>query len=89
MEQFEKAFDAFFQDNGTAYVFTSDHGMTDWGSHGSGTPHETEVPFIAWGAGFKKNPKRNDVKQADVTPLLAAVVGWNIPVNSVVRVLST
>ena len=43
--------DNFFQDKLTAYIFTSDHGMTNRGSHGSGQPHETETPFLAWGAG--------------------------------------
>uniref|UniRef100_A0A182PE48 GPI ethanolamine phosphate transferase 1 n=1 Tax=Anopheles epiroticus TaxID=199890 RepID=A0A182PE48_9DIPT len=41
-------------DGRTAYIFTSDHGMTDQGSHGAGHPHETETPFLAWGAGFKR-----------------------------------
>lgn len=86
VKEIQNEFNSFFNDGKTAYIFTSDHGMTDWGSHGSGTPHETEVPFIAWGAGIKKNPKRNDVNQADITPLLAALAGWNIPVNSLVNI---
>lgn len=47
-----KLIDEKFNDNATAYIFTSDHGMTNRGSHGSGHQHETETPFLAWGAGI-------------------------------------
>ena len=33
-------------DDKTTFVFTADHGMTDWGSHGAGTPDETEVLYL-------------------------------------------
>lgn len=72
----------FFGDNATAYIFTSDHGMTDWGSHGSGSTDETETPFIAWGAGIGAQNIRQDVEQVDVTPLISSLIGAPIPANN-------
>jgi hypothetical protein len=41
-------------DGRTVYVYTSDHGMTDWGSHGTGMDEETVTPLVAWGAGIRQ-----------------------------------
>ena len=99
----------FYQDDGkTAWVFTADHGMSDWGSHGDGHPDNTRTPLVTWGAGIRKpvivdtpgqkasghedgfahdwnleHVRRVDVSQADVTALMAYLVGVNFPVNSV------
>lgn len=75
-----------FQDNLTTFIFTSDHGMTDWGSHGSGSDHETFTPFITWGAGVKINNKRLDLQQIDIAPFISSLLGLNYPVNSLGRV---
>lgn len=108
----ERLINEYYQDNATAFVFTSDHGMTDWGntlqlsflsyipiltacdlgSHGAGHPSETRTPLVVWGAGVNTKgidaerwqDQRLDVEQADITPLMAGLIGINFPVNSVV-----
>lgn len=58
-----RIFAEFYNDNRTAFVFTSDHGMTDWGSHGAGTDHEVMTPLVAWGAGVRSTMIRRDIDQ--------------------------
>ncbi|KAL3279530.1 hypothetical protein HHI36_017039 [Cryptolaemus montrouzieri] len=71
-----------FSDNLTTFIFTADHGMTDFGSHGSGSDHETYTPFITWGAGIKVNESRQDIYQTDISPLISSLIGINYPINS-------
>ncbi|TRY69909.1 hypothetical protein DNTS_015365 [Danionella cerebrum] len=52
-------------DGKTSYIFTSDHGMTNWGSHGAGHPSETLTPLVAWGAGVQKAQREASEKYED------------------------
>ncbi|XP_054622126.1 GPI ethanolamine phosphate transferase 1 isoform X3 [Dunckerocampus dactyliophorus] len=54
--------DFFSHDGRTAYVFTSDHGMTNWGSHGAGHPSETLTPLVVWGAGVQSPHKLTETQ---------------------------
>jgi phosphatidylinositol glycan class N len=82
-------FEEMYGDNETAFVITSDHGMTDWGSHGSGDDAETQTPLLIWhrkattSCHGVEGCEQLDVQQADVASLISVLVGNAIPVNSI------
>ena len=90
--------ESFWRHDGrTSYIFTADHGMTDWGSHGAGMDHETQTPIFAWGAGVRSpqigksisqfsSKKSYDVNQTDVAPLMSTLLGLNYPQHSLGKV---
>ena len=86
----------FENDHMTTYIITSDHGMTNWGSHGAGSYDEVTTFIAAWGAGVKAHKSKeqdcsysewdNDqilINQIDLAPFMSSLISIPIPANSI------
>lgn len=97
----EGVINTFYNDDGkTTFLMTSDHGMTDWGSHGAGDNYETETPYVLWGSGVNQvnetrpdsetllmsSEHRFDINQIDLAPIMATFISIPVPVNSLGQV---
>jgi phosphatidylinositol glycan class N len=60
VKEITQLIDSFYNDGKTAYVFTADHGMSDWGSHGDGHPDNTRTPLVVWGSGVAQPQRVED-----------------------------
>ncbi len=68
-------------------LVTSDHGHIDRGGHGGHEPIVLVEPLVLAGAGVKPGDY-GDVRQVDIAPTLAALLGTAIPASAQGRVLT-
>ncbi|KNC99152.1 hypothetical protein, variant [Spizellomyces punctatus DAOM BR117] len=68
LQKVVRKFESLFDNDGrTAYIFTSDHGMSNRGNHGDGHPDNTQTPLIAWGSGVATPNRTHPVGHDDLS----------------------
>ncbi|CEF65734.1 GPI ethanolamine phosphate transferase 1 [Strongyloides ratti] len=77
-----KIIENIYPDRSTAYIFTSDHGISDLGKHGENSEYEKQIPFIAWGSGIQVYRRKQHIKQIDISSYLSSLIGIAIPKNN-------
>ncbi|XP_073974116.1 GPI ethanolamine phosphate transferase 1-like [Rhodnius prolixus] len=82
ISQTMELFENYYLDNRTAYLIISDHGMTDWGTHADSQPEEIRTPIIVSGSGCASGILPT-IRQIDVCPLTAALLGIPVPAESI------
>uniref|UniRef100_A0A0N5B704 GPI ethanolamine phosphate transferase 1 n=1 Tax=Strongyloides papillosus TaxID=174720 RepID=A0A0N5B704_STREA len=74
--------ETIYPDHSTAYIFTSDHGISDFGRHDDNSIFERQVPFIAWGPGVQVYRRKQHIKQIDIAAYISSLIGIGIPKNN-------
>jgi hypothetical protein len=66
----------------TTLIVTADHGHIDRGGHGGWEAVVKQVPLVLAGRGVRAGVHGGDVRQADIAPTVAALLGIGIPAHS-------
>jgi ethanolaminephosphotransferase len=80
----------------TLFVLCGDHGMNDAGNHGGSSPGETSAALVFMSPKFRRMQNERTspttspnefqyyqvVEQSDITPTLAGLLGFPVPLNS-------
>ena len=79
VERIASMLSEFYDDDETAFIFTSDHGMADRGSHGDADTANTRTPLIVWGKGFNRPVRLDGRLEEDYDHLfIPSPPEWNL-----------
>ncbi len=69
-------------------IVTADHGHLDAGGHGGWEPIVRRVPVVLAGRAIRSGSQLSDVRQIDIAPTVAALLGTSIPAHNQGRPLA-